>query len=289
MISLENDYLIVSFATKGAELLSLINKKNNTNYLWKGDPAYWAKHSPVLFPIVGGLKSNTYYYDGHSYQLPRHGFARDHIFQISHISDTEVLFELSHSEDTLKNYPFEFRLGLRYRIEGSTLSCTYEVMNPSVHQPLFFSIGAHPAFSIPLSDHLLYTDYSLEFNNDDTLAFHKVIDDLITNETIEIKLEDHKLPLNHEMFYNDALVFKTLKSDCISILTTKNPKGLRFKFKDFPFFGIWAAKNANFVCLEPWCGIADGVDHQQDLQKKEGIIKLPALESWSRRWEVMCF
>lgn len=289
MIFLENEYLTASFSSIGAELQSLINKKNKTNYLWNGDPAYWAKHSPILFPIVGGLKKNTYYYDDHPYQLPRHGFARDHIFQTFRLSDTEVLFELSQNEETLKNYPFEFTLKLRYRIEGSTLSCTYEVTNPSPHTPLLFSIGAHPAFTVPLSNDLLYTDYYLEFNNDDTLAFYKVIDDLITNETTEVELEARKLPLIHELFYNDALVFKSLKSDCISIRTTKNPHGLHFKFKDFPFFGIWAAKNANFVCLEPWCGIADSTDHQQDLQKKEGIVKLPALENWSKCWEVMCF
>lgn len=289
MISLKNEHLTASFTNKGAELQSLINNKNNINYMWSGNPAYWGKFSPVLFPIVGGLKNNTYYFEGKTYQLPRHGFARDLDFESVQISDTEVIFKLTQNEETLKHYPFEFTLILRYRIEGDSLSCTYEVNNPSKHQSLLFSIGAHPAFSVPQNNELLYSDYFLEFNNDDLLSYHKVVNDLITHETIKIDLGVHKLPLNHEMFYNDALVLKSLKSDRISIQTEKSPHGLHFKFKDFPFFGIWAAKDANFVCLEPWCGIADGIDHDQNLKTKEGIINLPALENWSRKWEVTCF
>lgn len=289
MIFLENEYLKVSFVNKGAEVQSLINKQNNINYLWSGDTAYWAKFSPVLFPIVGGLKNNTYYFENNTYHLPRHGFARDYDFEALRISDTELVFKLSHNEQTLKIYPFQFILQLRYRLHGLDLSCTYEVNNPSKDQPLWFSIGAHPAFSVPLKDNLRYTDYYLAFNKDTSLSYHKINNDLIEDETIKIELEDGKLPLNHELFYDDALVFKSLSSNCISLRSDSDKHGLHFKFNDFPFFGIWAAKDANFVCLEPWCGIADGVNHDQDIQKKEGIIELAAQENWRRSWEVNCF
>jgi galactose mutarotase-like enzyme len=289
MIFLENEHLKVSFVNKGAELQSLINKQNNINYLWNGNAAYWAKFSPVLFPIVGGLKGNTYRFENNTYHLPRHGFARDHDFEVIHISDTELVFKLSHSEETLKNYPFQFVLHLRYRLQGSHLSCTYEVSNPSQENSLWFSIGAHPAFSVPLKDDLLYTDYFVEFNKDHSLAYHKIKNDLITNETINIELTEARLPLAHKLFYDDALVFKSLKSNCITLGTKKDKHGLHFKFNDFPFFGIWAAKDANFVCLEPWCGIADNIDHEQDLKKKEGIIELRAMGNWNQSWEVNCF
>lgn len=289
MIFLENEHLKVSFVNKGAELQSLINKQNNINYLWNGNAAYWAKFSPVLFPIVGGLKDNTYRFENNTYHLPRHGLARDHDFEVIHISDTELVFKLSHSEETLKNYPFQFVLQLRYRLQGSHLSCTYELSNPSQDNSLWFSIGAHPAFSVPLKDDLLYTDYFLEFNKDHSLAYHKIKNDLITNETINIELTEGRLPLTHKLFYDDALVFKSLKSNCITLGTKKDKHGLHFKFNDFPFFGIWAAKDANFVCLEPWCGIADNIDHEQDLKKKEGIIELGAMGNWNRSWEVNCF
>ncbi|MFA4869164.1 MAG: aldose 1-epimerase family protein [Pedobacter sp.] len=289
MIFLENEHLKVSFENKGAELRSLVNKQNNINYLWNGNATYWAKFSPVLFPIVGGLKDNTYHFENNTYQLPRHGFARDQDFEAISINDTELVFKLNQNEETLKNYPFQFILQLRYRLQGSQLSCTYEVRNPSQDNSLWFSIGAHPAFSVPLKEDLLYTDYFLEFNKDHSLASHKIKNDLITNETLNIEIIKGRLPLAHELFYDDALVFKSLKSNCITLGTKKDKYGLNFKFNDFPFFGIWAAKDANFVCLEPWCGVADGIDHEQDLKKKEGIIELGALENWSRSWEVNCF
>lgn len=288
MIFLENEHIKASFAKKGAELQSVINKKNDMDYLWNGNPAYWGKFSPVLFPIVGALKDNTYYYENKEYKLSRHGFARDHEFQVDQQGMDEVIFTLSHNEETLKIYPFQFILQLRYKLSGSGLSCTYQVSNPD-HQPLLFSIGAHPAFNVPLENGLEYTDYFLEFNKDNFLSYHKIDNDLIASETVEVELKDNKLPLKHALFYEDALVFKSLKSDCISIRSHKSPNGLHFRFKDFPFFGIWAAKDADFLCLEPWCGIADGLDHTQKLEEKEGIVRLASGETWNRTWEIACF
>lgn len=288
MIFLENEQIKVSFVKKGAELQSILNKNNNTNYLWSGNPSYWGKFSPILFPVVGALKSNTYRYEKKEYMLSRHGFARDYDFQIVEKNSDEIIFSLSHNDETLKVYPFEFILQLRYRLSGSSLSCTYQVINPD-NRPLFFSIGAHPAFNIPLESGLNYTDYFLEFNKDDTLFYHKVENDLIADKITKVELKDKKLPLKHQLFYEDALVFKTLKSDCITIRSSKGSAGLHFRFKDFPFFGIWAAKDADFLCLEPWCGIADSMTHSQILEEKEGIESLAPNESWSRTWEVECF
>jgi galactose mutarotase-like enzyme len=288
MILLENDSIVASFSPKGAELQQLTNKQTNLSYIWGGDPAFWAKHSPILFPVVGALKQGTYQYGEKSYTLPRHGFARDHEFEIDQISDREVLFRLSPSEDTLSVYPFEFRLGIRYKIAGASLTCIYEVFNPGGSK-LLFSVGGHPAFTVPLEEDVKYEDCFLEFNKDTSLVYHKIENDLIADETITIPLENSKLPLKYELFYEDALVFKTLKSDCISIKNTKNAHGLDFRFEGFPFFGIWAAKDADFVCLEPWCGIADGVHHDQQLENKEGIVQLATGESWERNWSVTVF
>ncbi len=109
------------------------------------------------------------------------------------------------------------------------------------------------------------------------------------DEITTLQLTEKRLPLKHELFYDDALVFKNLKSDSISLMNTKNYNGLNFKFKDFPYFGIWAAKDAPFVCLEPWCGIADSMQHNQQLKDKEGIITLAPKENWQRTWQVTCF
>jgi len=288
MILLENEHLSASFVNKGAELKQLVHKKTGIDYLWNSDPAYWAKSSPVLFPIVGALKDDAYTFDGKGYTLSRHGFAREMDFEVSQVTDTTVFFTLVHNEETLRNYPFEFQLGLRYVLEGTTLSCRYEVYNPG-QQPLLFSVGGHPAFKAPLFDHEDYTDYQLKFNGDTELVYHKITDNLIDAETVSLPLQDGVLPLTHDLFYNDALVFKSLKSSLITLQNQHAKHGLHFKFEGFPYFGIWAAKDANFVCLEPWCGIADQVGHQGKLEEKEGINSLSPAESWSRTWQVTCF
>ncbi|MBB5634914.1 galactose mutarotase-like enzyme [Pedobacter cryoconitis] len=285
MILLENENIKVAVAAKGAELQSIQSKLTGLEYLWKGDSAYWGKFSPVLFPIVGGLKNNTYRVGNQSYQLPRHGFARDLEFEAEQISKTEAVFTLVNNEETLKIYPFEFKFSLRYKLSGASVSCTYEVNNPG-ETDLLFSVGGHPAFAVPLTADTLYEDYYLDFSQDESLNIHQIEDNLISDEVLILQLNDRKLSLQHELFYNDALVMKDLKSTSIKIRNTKNQHGLNFRFIDFPFFGIWAAKDADFVCLEPWCGIADGIHHNQQLSDKEGIQSLSPGLDWKRSWEV---
>ncbi len=288
IVSIKNEHLVVDFSTKGAELQRIMGTDSEVNYMWSGDAKFWGKFSPVLFPIVGAFKDNTYFYQGKQYHLSRHGFARDMEFSYEKLNANEIAFKLRHNEETLKNYPFEFELTLKYRLQGASLQCAYQVSNPST-QPLLFSIGGHPAFAAPLNNEGVYTDYYLQFDNDDELTFHHIVDNLVLDETTTLKLKDKILPLKHELFYEDALVFKNLKSKHIRLLNNKNYNGLNFHFEGFPYFGIWAAKDADFVCLEPWCGIADGVNHNQQLADKEGMERLESGESWERSWEICCF
>ncbi|MBB6502964.1 aldose 1-epimerase family protein [Pedobacter cryoconitis] len=288
MILLENETVKVLIASKGAELRSIQSKLTGLNYLWKGDPMFWGKFSPVLFPVIGGLKDNTYCIGEECYQLPRHGFARDMEFNAEQISAVEALFTLTENSETLKVYPFEFKLALRYKLSGSSVSCTYEVTNPG-EKELLFSAGGHPAFAVPLTAETSYEDYYLEFSADESVVYHEIENNLISDQTAILQLDERKLNLQHSLFYNDALVFKDLKSNTISLKNTKNQHGLHFRFIAFPFFGIWAAKDADFVCLEPWCGIADGVHHNQQLSDKEGIVSLSPGQDWKRIWEVEVF
>ncbi len=286
MITLENDSIKASFSPKGAELQSVIYKQTNQNYLWNGDKNFWGKFSPVLFPIVGGLKDDAFIYEGASYHLSRHGFARDNEFTVRQLSDTEVFFFLEQSCETLKVYPFEFHLSIQYKLEENMLSCRYEVTNPSHGKKLLFSLGGHPAFAITTNDDTTYEDYYLEFNADEELIYHKIDQDLICEETEVIELDKKKLPLKYELFHQDALVLKSLKSNLISLRNYKNTSRLDFKFEGFPYFGIWAAKNADFICLEPWCGIADTIGHNQELVSKEGIVALEPNKTFSRIWSI---
>lgn len=288
MIILENEHIIVNLAAAGAELRSIKSKTTQLDYLWKGDPQYWGKFSPVLFPIVGALKDNAFFAEGRKYELPRHGFARDHQFEVQQLSEVEVLFTLSSSADTLKVYPFEFTLGLRYRLSGNTVSCTYEVSNPGT-KDLLFSVGGHPAFAAPETPDTVYEDYYLEFNRDESITYFKIQDNLISEQTETLQLDGGKLKLKHSLFYEDALVLKKINSDVISLRNTKNQHGLNFHFTNFTEFGIWSAKDADFICLEPWCGIADSVNHNQQLSDKEGIVTLLPGKDFERTWSVEVF
>jgi galactose mutarotase-like enzyme len=288
MIILENQHLLATLAPKGAELQSLINKQTGIEHMWSGDAAYWGKFSPVLFPIVGGLKNDTYYFEDKTYTLPRHGFAREKIFKAERLNETEAIFTLRHSEETLEVYPFTFTFILRYKLNNNILSCTYEVYNDGIAD-LLFSVGAHPAFAVPLTKDTDYNDYYLQFNTTEILHRWKLQEGLISASSQLVPVTNNKLLLNKELFYEDAIVLKNMQSNSITLGSNKHNHGLHFSFKGFPFFGIWAAKNAPFVCLEPWCGIADSIDHNQQLINKEGIIALAANTNWQRSWSVECF
>ncbi len=287
MITLQNKTLTAAIATKGAELQSLTNSQTNLQYMWSGDAKYWGKYSPVLFPIVGGLKNDTYYHQGKAYTLPRHGFAREREFAATQISEAEVLFTLTDDDSSRAVYPFAFELGLRYRLQGNSLLCTYEVYNPAAGE-LLFSVGAHPAFAVPLTADTVYTDYYLQFNATENLQRFKLDNGLIAAPEA-LPISNGRLPLQQSLFYQDAIVLKHMQSNNITIGCNKNSHGLNFKFDDFPFFGIWAAKDASFVCLEPWCGIADSVNTDQQLINKEGIIALAPATHWQTTWAVECY
>lgn len=286
LITLENNFLQVTVDDKGAELKSLVSKSTGIDYMWSGDPAYWGKTSPILFPIVGALKDNTYIYKGKSYSLLRHGFARDMYFEVKQEEPETAVFCLESSDASREHFPFDFELEVKYKLAEDQLTVTYQVVNKD-KKDMLFSLGAHPAFRVPMVENTSYEDHYLKFNQPENALRWPIVErGLISGTAVKFFEEDTRLNLTRELFYEDALVFKNLRSNTISIQSDRHAHGLDFQFEGFPFFGIWAAPNADFVCLEPWCGIADSVSHNQKLEKKEGIEKLPAQKTWSRSWRV---
>ena len=284
---IKNEQLEISIVAKGAEIQRIFNKETGLDYLWEGDPAYWGKHSPVLFPIVGSLKDNTYSYKGKSYQLPRHGFARDMNFSVAEQSDTAISFSLKHTAETLEKYPFEFELLLHYKVEENRLHIQYEVINPS-ESKLLFSIGAHPAFKVPLVANTTYEEYTLCFNEFENTGRYPLTAEGLLAEDPQIFLQNtDELPLKKSLFYEDAIVFKTLQSSSIKLESEQTQHGLTVDFKGFPYMGIWSAKDANFVCIEPWLGITDSVNATGNLEEKEGIITLEGGDRFKADWTIL--
>jgi galactose mutarotase-like enzyme len=289
MPELKNGQLHIEIAEKGAELRKITRTDLQQEYLWNAGPAFWAKSSPVLFPIVGTLKENTYTFEGKNYTLSRHGFARDQVFTIASQDDTQITFELNSSEETLKVFPFQFRFAIIYTIDGARLTVTYRVENKG-DSDMYFSVGAHPAFKVPLEDGVTYEDYYLAFNATENARLYLLSDKgLIEHTPVPFMEDTQRLDLKKSLFYKDALVFKNLSSNAITVKSDKKPRGLTVQYDGFPFMGIWAAIDADFVCIEPWCGIADSVDASGDLKEKEGINKLAAAEIFERSWSVETF
>ncbi len=272
--TLSNKLLTAKISSKGAELFSLQNNSNR-EYIWNGNPNFWGKHSPVLFPIVGTLKNNRYCFEGVTYQLARHGFARDFEFEIVHQSSSEVVFSLQSNTQTKQVYPFDFELQISYSLKENELEIGYKIFNnDNVIMP--FSIGGHPAFALPLD----FENYTLVFEKEEILMSFPLENDLLSATSFEIPTNEKRLPLTYSLFEKDALIFKQLNSKSIAIEENGIPI-VYFKFKDFPNFGIWTKDKAPFICLEPWLGYSDTINTKGNIIEKEGIQLLHTKETFA--------
>lgn len=263
-ISITNEQLTAQFKTLGAELFSLKDKKNK-EFIWEGNPNFWGKHSPILFPIVGSLKNNIFEYNGTSYSLPRHGFARELTFEVIDKKADSVTFSLQSNEETLQKYPFSFELQLSYTLIDCSLHLGYKVINNS-ETILPFSIGGHPAFALPKA----FDSYQLQFDGLDSLTFNLLEEGLISDETQTIEIPNQQLNLEYPLFENDALVFKNIPSKSVTILEENQPI-LKVDYADFPDLGVWTPVNAPFICIEPWFGYSDTPNNSGKILEKEGI------------------
>ncbi|WP_348811510.1 aldose 1-epimerase family protein [Flavobacterium maritimum] len=277
--TIKNSNLTAEINHFGAELISL---KSNTNkeYIWEGNPDFWGKHSPILFPIVGTLKNNSFQYDGKEYKLSRHGFARDMEFDLVEKKENSATFSIKSSIETLKKYPFEFELQLIYTIEDFNLTVEYKVINNG-NSAMPFSIGAHPAFALPGN----FENYSIAFNKEEALEFYLLENDLISNQTKKLDVQNKQIPLNYQLFENDALIFKTLESDSLTILENSTPL-LSVHFEDFPSLGIWTKMNAPFLCIEPWFGYSDTNENSGNLFEKGGIQILDKNKTFHSKFSI---
>lgn len=280
---ISNEKYSATINSKGAELNSLVNKSTHREYIWEGNPEFWGKHSPVLFPIVGALKNDSYEYEGKKYSMSRHGFARDFEFEVLNNDAQSVTFELKANTATLQKFPFLFSLKIDYELIENKLVITYYINNNS-NKEMPFSIGAHPAFALPNG----FTNYSLDFENEEQLLTYELDSNLFSGATRTIELNETKLPLNYQLFEKDALVFKTIQSKKVTILENNTPL-LSVAYDDFQSLGIWTVQNAPFICIEPWIGFADNWNSTGDLFQKEGIRVLNSESEFKAQFSIELF
>lgn len=283
---IKNDFLKVKIKSLGAELNSLQKTDENIEYIWQGDEKYWNRHAPILFPIVGKLKDNSYFYSNQKFTMTQHGFARDNEFELIKKENDYLEFKLTNSSESLKKYPFLFNLIITYKLENSKLIITYIVKNLSKDE-MFFSIGAHPAFNWPLTSNEKKEDYLIEFENIKNTKRYYLNENGLVHNSDELEIIDNKIDLNEELFKNDALIFNDSKIQEVIFKNFQNTKFIKVNFDSFPYLGIWSKPSgAPFLCIEPWFGIADFENSSQKIQDKKGIIKLKKDETFSCNYSI---
>lgn len=280
---LKNDVLTVRVKEHGAELCSIV--KDDTEYLWQADPAFWGRHSPVLFPIVGSVWNGRYRVGDKEFVLGQHGFARDMDFKLVSGSDTEVRYRLESSDDTSAKYPWQFVLEIAYRLHGNKVDVIWEVINPS-GEDMFFQIGAHPAFNYPDYDPETEDRGYLSFDIKDDLQCIRIREKGCVNADVTYPLEipqDGLLPLKKDTFDAiDTLMLQDRQIGRVTLYRNDASAWLSLSF-DAPVVGIWSppGKNAPFICIEPWYGRCDRAGYEGDFRDKDWMNRLAPGQKFS--------
>lgn len=295
---LENDKLCVKVSSFGGELQSLVEKQNNREYLWQGDPAIWEEKAPNLFPYIARLTDGKYTYQGKTYSMQIHGIAKYREMEVQEQPE-QLIFSLESDEDTLAQYPFRFRFEIRYRLEGSTLTVTYHVENLEDHT-MYFGVGGHPGFQVPYLPETGFSDYILQFP--EAKEPYRVIfsdDCFVEGEAPSQELTDGELLLRHPMFDEDAIVLRNA-GHCVrlrpghaweqaaSLEERQAASAVCVTFPQMDYVGLWhmPGTEAPYICIEPWSSLPSRKGVVEDLERQENLVALEGRGVYENTWKI---
>lgn len=276
---IKNGGITAKIDSLGAQMISL--ERDGVEYLWVGDPKYWTGHATVLFPIVGALRDDKALINGQWIQMGQHGFARHKDFALKDQQPNAIALTLTANEETRAVYPFSFAFTVTYTLTENGVITAFTVENTGdVSMP--YSVGGHPGFNLPAGEDAAFEDYTVVFEQDE----HQVCPEidmsarLIDWDKQGFRLDGREIPLQHSLFYQDALIFENLNSRKVKIVNKASGKGVAMDFSGFPMLGIWSAANDGpYVCLEPWTGCATLLSEGDEFAEKKGMTMLPAGET----------
>ena len=286
--SIANEYLQVTATDMGAELQS-IKGSDGTEYLWQGDPAYWKRRSPILFPYVARLTGGCYEMDGNRYEMGIHGFASGSRFALIGRNPVRMVWELNSDERTRSAYPRDFSFRVVYALNEKALEITYEVENRDI-RPMWFGLGGHPGFRVPLKEGLSFEDYRLTFSSPchpQRIGFSS--DCFLNGKDVLYRLQQNRfIPLKHDLFDDDAIVLKTMVRE-VSLETDKDPHRVTVRFPQMDYVGFWhrPKTDAPFVCIEPWCSLPSAQDQITVFEKKPDLFRLESGSIYRNCWEII--
>ncbi|MEW6979377.1 aldose 1-epimerase family protein [Bacillus pumilus] len=288
MRTIENDQLLIQINKRGAEVREVLHKESGRHYMWSGDPAYWGRVSPVLFPIVGRLKDDQYKIGDQTYELSQHGFLRDVDFDLFEEAKDKVAFQYQSNGRHVEQYPYEFTARIRYELSENGLTISWEIDHDG-DDTMYFFIGGHPAFHVPLVEGEQTADYSLTLtpSTEHDPVQYELQDSLVREKRKGVQLEP--IQLQAELFQHDAMIFSHINR--VSLFSQAG-HGVEIDLSGFPFVGIWSPYDqekrtmAPFVCIEPWYGIADMEGTNGQYKEKFGIQTLEKNETFRAAYTI---
>ena len=282
--TIKNEQLTVTISSRGAELQSL-RTADGTEYLWQGDPAYWTSHAPNIFPYVARLTEGKYSLHGPEYGFGNHGLVRYEDLVADNISDRSITFCLDANEETERKYPFDFRYRIRYKLTGCRLVIQTAVENWG-DETMYFAVGGHPGFNVPLDEGLDFSDYYLEFN-EEAHPYRIFLADsgAVTPKQGVYELSGRRIPLHHDLFDHDAVVLQHA-SRKVTLASERGSRSVTIAYPGFRYIGFWhkPKTDAPYICIEPWTSLPSREGIIENLALQGDLISLPGGEKWSTEW-----
>lgn len=283
--TIKNEFLQVVIGDQGAELKS-IKSADGTEYLWQPDPAFWTGQAPNIFPYVARLTNETYTLDGKEYHMKIHGILREHALKAEEVQEDRITFRLDSNEETRALYPYEFTYRITYALEGNCLVTTNSVENRDTKR-MYFAVGGHPGFNVPMEEGLTFEDYYLEFSaaaHPYRVGFTDTC--FLNGQDALYPLEDgRKLPLHHDLFDHDAVVLKHADRT-VTIKSDKGSRSVKVSYPDFMYIGFWhmPKTEAPYVCVEPWSSLPSRDGIIEDFAQQGDLLHADAGKTWSTSW-----
>ena len=262
MVIIKNEFLNVEISELGAEIRRV--QLNGRDRFWSGDASVWSGVAPVLFPICGSVRDGKYTFEGETYNIEKHGFARSREFEVEDKGEDRVVFLLRENTETLKQYPWKFEFRVEYKLKNNTINVKFSVKNTS-DKSLYAAFGAHEAYDC--SDGL--ENYDIIFDKNETLNTALLEGPLLSGKTKPILKSGKYLSLYYKYFYNDAMIFENVKSKKVKLVNRVTNEGVTVNFKGFTNLLFWAKPNADYLCIEPWTCLPSKVDDDYDISKKD--------------------
>ena len=284
--TIANSHLSVTVSELGAQMQSILGA-DGTQYLWQADPAYWKKHAPNLFPYIGRMSGQTYYLDGQAHTMPIHGFAPTSLFRLIAESETRLVFELTDNEETYGYYPRHFSLQISYQLDGSTLHISFLAENRD-SKVMYFAMGGHPGFRIPLTEGCAFEDYRLRFAGS-CHPMRVLFDDaaLVAGKTPYALTDDCMIPLTHPLFDNEAIVLEGSGSR-VTLESDKDAHSITVEYPQMKYIGFWqpAKTDAPFVCIEPWSALPSRSGTVESLETQPDLTALAPGAQHRNTWSI---